>query len=142
MNLRFSRDSWHYKLASAGGYHYRNDENDICTYTRACMKACISGLIVALIFTAIAYLLVHMILGLGFSLWFGTWLMTELGMIALIVTLAGLFAGTITYSIERYKNWRRARRNYLYENPQPDSFLKHAYKSVKGKYCARIIFDE
>lgn len=142
MNLRFSRDSWHYKLASAGGYHYRNDENDICTYTRACMKACISGLIVALIFTAIAYLLVHMILGLGFSLWFGIWLTSVPGEVGIFLTVVGCAVSLICYLAEKYRAWSRARRNERYENPQPDSFIKHAYKSIKGKYCARIIFDE
>lgn len=135
-SLKFSVDSWHYRFIKKYTSTHDSDVQDICAYVRAFIKA---GLIVLLILAAVtfaSFLGTQILVGVAFSLYNWMWIFSpvaEAGMILLTVFSSGIgiLAGTEYYKQKSdEKRWR--------EGPKPDGFVKNAYKSWKGKYCARV----
>lgn len=144
-SLNFKQSSWHYKLAESVGYFPDMTDDgkevgDICKYTRAILVACLAGLVCAAVFAGVSFLVIEVIFGLAFSWWYGVWLMSYWGEVTLVVAVAVGVAGTPVYAGIKIAEWIK-RRKWVNED-KPDGFVKHAYKSWKEKYCARITFTD
>jgi hypothetical protein len=140
-SLTFNRKSWHFEFAEAGGYWPDKDDDgnyvgDICEYTKAIFKFLLVFVFCCIGFYLLVTPFVHAFLGIVFSLMYGTLIMTELGFIGCILA-ASLAITSIAYVIIIYVTERKYK-----VSTKPDGFIKHAFKSWKEKYCARITFTE
>lgn len=142
--LVFNTDSWHYKFAKWGGYNQNLHGSDICAYTR---RVLLSFFFAALIFLGIvvaAFAVVDIVFGLIFSIIAGAWIMGEVGsftlvVVSIIMVLVGCFCLS-EYIKEKRCEARERRYNKNRNKVVEDSFLIHAYKSWKEKYCVKIKF--
>jgi hypothetical protein len=158
--LNFNTSSWHFLLATkiakyrplTADDEYGDDAADICTYTKHVVGGAILMALMALALAVVGYLFFNLAFAIGFSLVYHMWLGNDLA-VATIVILMALFTmfliGTIVWKISDYRyDKKRAKMydadgNYIHpENriPEQDSFVKHAYKSWKGKFCVPINF--
>jgi hypothetical protein len=151
--LTYSKNSWHYRLASQVGYSpdwdYGDDGEraernlgDICSYWRHVVGG---ALIIAIIFAIIymvATLSVHLIMGIVFSLLYGMWLGTVMAELGLFFTGVGITLWVVFKGIPMAYN---AYRDYRYDHPKqkkPDGFIKEAYNSFKNKTCVQVKFTD
>lgn len=145
--LIFNKNSWHYKIANWMDYDPDYHGSDICSYTR---RIGLGLLFIGLAFvltSVLCYALVQALFGLVFSLAVGMWIVSVIGEITLIAigTISGFIAvlflvGWFSQKLHERRERRYAKR--LTEPEGPDSFVKHAYKSWKEKYCVNIKFIE
>jgi hypothetical protein len=148
--LNFKTNSWHYYIAkNLAHYDPRCDNTDICTYLRHVMGGSIFLCVLFTLGSLVAFAFINMFFGIGFSLWYGHWIFTELGEVMFIITsLASLGIGLYFIYLAGWKWFDK--RNDVYQDlvhsgklpPKPDSFVKHAYKSWKEKYCVQIAFSD
>jgi hypothetical protein len=132
--LQFSRDSWHYKLVAATGYRvWEHEEVDLCSYTWRVIGSILLILFLFSLGLAVSYIVIQVVLGIAFSLWYSAFLFTEFGVAGLIAIFASLMFWVGTALIQ----WNRNRTR----KQKPDSFVSHAYRAAKEKYCARVKFD-
>jgi hypothetical protein len=137
-SLRFSRDSWHYKLVNATGYGIGiGEEIDLCGYTWRVIGTILLFALLSLIAVGVGVLVIHFLLGIGFSLAYGAWLFNDIGFAGFVISI---FAFS-TWAVTKLNEWQNNRR-YREKPKKPDGFIKNAYKSTKEKYCARVKFDE
>jgi hypothetical protein len=137
--LVFRKDSWHYRIASFGGFD-RMSNQDICTYTRRFLFGICLGALVFAIFLFLSKTIIDVVLGLAFSLIYSAWIMTSLGTagVIIIVTIGILFL--MGLGINYLRDLKDAARNK--NSDKPDGFVKHAYKSWKDKYCLKVKIEE
>lgn len=136
--LHFKKDSWHYRLATYYGYANESEMQNICDYTHRVMVG----------FFACLFLSFLIALGLSALVLFFLWLyissfiaFIEPSILAIVgSTLLGLcvLVSTSMYLEEKIKNWRAKHRSLV---EKQNSFVVHAYKSMKEKYCVPIEFD-
>jgi hypothetical protein len=137
-SLKFSRDSWHYKLVNSTGYTvFEGDEVDLCEYTWRVIGSIFLQVFLFLLAIILAASVINFLLGIGFSLAYGAWLFNELGFAGLVTSIIALSIWGLT----ALTTWRDNRR-YREKPQKPDGFIKNAYKSHKEKYCHRVVFDE
>jgi len=95
-SITFSQNSWHYKIATAGGYYPEcdskgNTSGNICEYTGAVVRSLIKHLFLVAFFIAavtfFSFILMQVIFGLAFSFWYGVWMMSSWGEGALFIGL-------------------------------------------------------
>lgn len=143
----FSKNSWHYKLASLGSSRIEEEYRvDFCTYLRAMLKAIIGIAFMLLIgiFTVVVcvncvsnllawvvYCIVNLDLSLPdpeavVSLFFG------------VVALLYYFGKFVSQKITEYKRTHPLIQVYKKKGP---SFLKVAYQKFKSKTCFYIDFE-
>ncbi len=157
-SLTFNKSSWHYLLATKIGNYdpprkYEDsdelygDSGDICTYTRHVLLGALLLTLVGVIIACVGFALWHFIFGIIFSLLCGCYMFSDLGTIVLVV--GSIFALSVGFfkSVKAIGEWNYnrkmdKRKNYVNRPPKPDGFMKHAYKSWKGKFCVQIEFKE
>lgn len=134
--LQFSRDSWHYKLASFTGFSWASSEDqNLCSYLRHVLFGLFTALIVTAMFGVVAFVVAHMVLGVWFSILMGQWFFSEWGGAGVLLCSIGLGA-TFMMNLPRmiYAVVNRAKADHK----KPDGFVVNAYKSWKGKYCLPV----
>lgn len=136
-SLKFNRKSWHYELAKHGGYD-DSYKSDICEYTKAILKGIFSLFILLSAFALITFVVIDMAFGIVFSIISGMWLMGVAGMTGIVILVLGSFVFSLFAISEYIGNWNAGRRYKA--SGQPDSFVTHAYKSWKNRFCAKITF--
>jgi len=145
--LTFNKDSWHFQIATRiAGYnapysypgedHVYGDNADICTYSKYVVSGLLLLMITGALLAGVGYILAHVLLGVWFSIVLGKFFFTEIGIIGLIV-LIGI---VIAFGVKLLNDWRYSQRMKAEYRDGPDGFMKHAYKSWKGKYCLKINF--
>ncbi len=155
--LTFNNQSWHYKLAKMAGYspkstyideygdEYKTGEHDtdICAYTRRVVLGSFMLAFLGMVTGIVGFVFWHVVFGIIFSIIMGTWFFTEIGIAGLTMIVALSFVGlwilgTIKYG--EYKDKKRWTAQNSTLPVKPDNFVKHAYKSWKGKFCMQINF--
>lgn len=151
--LRFKKNSIPYLLATKlGGMDKWETNTDICGLIRHILIGMFYATLLTAVFAMVSYALMHMLFGIGFSIYYGKLFFTDLGLAILISVGVCLFGLAFYYAITKYREYRyekqyqesvRARElaksGSKYVAP-PDSFLVSAYKSIKGKFCAKVEF--
>ena len=136
--LNFNTDSWHYEIASKGGYSPYRNGLDICSYTRAILKSLVIGMLFGLMIALVGFVFFQVLFGLVFSLIYGTWIMTMIGEITLfficIFAIGGLLLLIGMFILSGI--------SYLAKKPKSEAFIINAYMSWKDKYCVQINFND
>lgn len=151
--VKFSQNSWHWRLANTYGnaktrYDYETEtdkyEGDICSYTRSV----ILGALAALFLTAVLGLIAASIA--NFGAWVvagflvGSWVKIDaLGFLIIALTIAVAVVAAMFYVVMKHEKWtrvRRARKQELAmaEEEKPEGFVKAAYRKFKDKTCFRV----
>ena len=149
VTLKFSKNSWHYKLASFGtSYDYFISDN-LCKYCWQVIKGFAFGLLVLSFFTVILYCaIVEPIIYLLVVYETGIWVMPTSPALPIGLGVWGavfiiLLGHGIRVSYSKYKNNRRiAQYNAQREGlPQPkDSFIVAVWRKFHDKTCAKLEF--
>ena len=149
MNLTFNKSSWHYKLAMFGSFNdWRDDEHNICAYTRAFIKGCLQSLLIAVGIAIAGYAFWCAVFGIAFSLWYGVSLFNEAGIAGVAIIIFGLLLVAFIMVSQALAERSIRRRNEEYNNPKkprqkkPDSFIVNAYKAWSQKFCVKLEFVE
>lgn len=152
--LTFKTTSWHYLLATKiAGYRpraddgeYGNDSPDICTYTRHVISGLMLLILICICIAGLGYAFFDIALAIGFSLYYHVWLgdaMTTVSTMIVLICIVVVAFHRLCNLISDYR-WNKlhfdANGNYIRNPVIPDGFIKHAYKSWKGKFCMPIKF--
>jgi hypothetical protein len=133
--LKFNRDSWHYKLVNiVFGFNANYDRADICSYTRKVLLAMFVVTLIAVIILFANYYLGNLIGYIIASIINLTIIDPDIGH---IIVGAIFFNGACCWLAPIIAN-KTPRVCYKIS----DSFIGEAYKSFKGKYCAKIEFTD
>jgi hypothetical protein len=147
--LKFDTTSWHYRLAR---YHSGYVEDNICDYSKQVLMGLMrsiylwGSLFIGVIITS--KILAELVLGIWFSAVTGMNMMSSTGSVALTmviclsITIIVVLGCTKVGDLLHERSCRKANERY-HREPKPvkeDGFLKAAYKSIRGKYCAKIEF--
>lgn len=135
-SLTFNKDSWHFLLAyNLAGYRPfdcatgDNDCGDICTYSKHVMSGLVILALAGILIALIGFVVAHILFGIWFSIMLGTWFFSDLAMFAMLLTgVLGILSAIIIFE-----------ESSTYHN-RFDSFVTHAYKSWKEKFCVNINF--
>jgi len=134
--LKFSPDSWHYKMIYKYTPARDRDLVDICSYTRYFLFSLLTIGLILLGVTLASFVVSQILVGIGFSLWYGMFIFSEVAQLAMgVIAVLGLaigFVALMSWFSEKRQEYKEAHRN------DPDGFVKEAYKSWKEKYCARV----
>lgn len=141
--IKFSTDSWHYKLANFGKDRIPDWlETDICRYSRAV----VSGFIALIMITFLCCILVGFMSYAVYEhyQWFAG--QASLGPVAFLLDCTILFVVCIV-TLEMLKHKIRAFSdkkvyNKLFNTAPPDNFLLVLYRKFKEKTCYKVTFDE
>ena len=129
--LKFSKNSWHYWLATFGD-DYRK-LGDICSYTRAVIKGSMLFSLVVLLVIGATVIHANLFAWISSMIVYQTMFAPEIlagmgvGLYLLIFVL--LLIGAINYLWNQYCE--------CLDN-QPDNFVAHAYHSFKDKFCVKV----
>jgi hypothetical protein len=133
--LKFNRDSWHYKLVNiVFGFNANYDRADICSYTRKVLLAMFVVTLIAVIILFGIYLAGNFI-GYIIASIINSTIIDPDPEFVIVGTL--LIIGTCFWLAPIIAN-KTHRVSYKIS----DSFIGEAYKSFKGKYCAKIEFTD
>lgn len=158
--LNFSKESWHYKLASMALYNPKyldeygeecgRDNADTCTYLRHVLGGAVLFSFITSILAGVAHLSLSLLFAIGFSIAFKAWIFTDEAMFTLIFTTIGAIVGISMLScnmIARYLKRREEQRQFMYGDSlpktdvtKPDGFVKNTYRGWKDKFCLKINF--
>jgi len=155
MNLKFSRESWHYGLVNKFTPFYPGDIYNLCSY----FWVVVLGLVIlTLISSFVSYMLVGASWDVAWLLGYvqyvdpkspewkllATWpafwasaggVFNVFGIVALI--LVGIFLAAA--GIDKYQDYKMTKRKIVKEESQP-GFLKASYRAFKDKVCFKINF--
>lgn len=151
--VKFSQNSWHWRLANTYGnaktrYDYETEtdkyEGDICSYTRSVMW----GALAALLLTAGLGLIAASIADFGawvvVGFLVGTWVKIDvLGFLIIAATFAVVVVAAMIYVATKHEKWKRKRwerkhERAMVEEEKPEGFVKAAYRKFKDKTCFRV----
>lgn len=127
--LKFSKNSWHYKLARFGDEFSERDLSNICSYTRAFLWG-------TLLFSLFTVFILGIVVMHGEAIGYvaamiaqGTFIEPDtLAGICLMLYIAAFTLGLIIY----------ATRTVCEHEFKEDNFVVNAYHSFKDKYCVRV----
>jgi len=140
--IKIDRNSKTFRFAVSWGNWRYIAKPDICAFTRALIWGGFKVLLLAGLFLA-------MYSGITFSLYMalstdgfpypilGAFLIPPLGVAALLAVAYALIVIIMCVS-EKIAVAARRRRDYKESNPKPPTALREAYRSWKGKYCAKV----
>ncbi len=137
-SVKLNVDSWHYKLAKQwADYSPDVHGSDMCTYMRKVLRGLIVGGSVCAIFAALAvagFVIVTNMIVAPFSYFFLVKVYGDIigAIICWSFTAMCLIYGFTSMKIAEYKELRQDMVS------KPDSFIKSAYESWKGKYCVKL----
>lgn len=143
--VKFSRDSWHYKLANFGSDRVAYWlETDICSYSRKVF----AGFITFVMITFLCCVLLGIIALAVYEhyMWFTD--QGSFGPAAFLVDGTIILIGGIAlievfkHKIRRYSNQRYWDKLTGVKKTKPDNFLVTLYKKFKDKTCYKVTFDE
>ena len=133
--LKFNRDSWHYKLVNKVlEFNAVYDHADICSYTRKVLLA-----MLVLVLYSVAVLLTIYLAGNFFGYIVASiinFTFIDPNPEAVIVGMF-LFMGAVCWLARIIAN-----QTPRVSDKISDIFIGEAYKSFKGKYCAKIEFTD
>ena len=142
VTLKFSKNSWHYKLASFGTYDYFISDN-LCKYCWQVIKGFAFGLLVLSFFTVILYCaIVEPIIYLLVVYETGIWVMPTSPALPIGLGVWGavfviLLGEGIRVSYRRIAQYNAQREGL----PQPkDSFIVAVWRKFHDKTCAKLEF--
>jgi hypothetical protein len=133
--LQFNRNSWHYKLVNkVFGFNADYDRADICSYTRKVLLAMFMIVVFAVAVLLVTYLAGNFIGYIVASIINFTIINPDPEPV-IVGTL--LIIGTCFWLAPIIAN-----KTHRVSDKISDSFICEAYKSFKGKYCAKIEFTD
>lgn len=154
--LNFNKNSWHYRLVRwlklyqapyqkdiwGDGSEFRSygDSGDICTYSKKVVLALFLLFLSAFGISFVLYILIHTLFGIYFSLLTGQWLFSEPGTFGVIISGIAIVFVSIFMLAKTIHDYSE-KNSYKPRVQKPDSFIKHAYKAWKDKYCLPINFE-
>lgn len=128
--FKFSRKSWHYRLANFGGDRVWRDD-DICNYIRSVISGSILFFGMSLMLLAFATLAAFSVYNAIEWVFFGEELLPYTILFFGVIGGLGLIAACAIYL-----DWRRTHR--VEKEP---GFVGLAYRSWKNKFCAKVSFE-
>lgn len=133
--------SLHYRLATVyGGYDSYYRGSDICSYTRHIMMGLLGILCLIILLSFLSFALFDIVVGTIFSIIAGMFIMGPIGQILLIIMTAIIITFLLAGMVSVIKNKYYEYKNKKNSAPEPDGFIKTAYKSWKDKYCIKVKF--
>jgi hypothetical protein len=139
--LVLNKNSWHYRIASQmGSYDCYGDNHNICAYTKDVIIGLFLLFIIGILIGMLGFVVWHIIFGIIFSIMCGAWMFSAFAEATMVMLLILSFGYSINRGIERFNKWKWSKTNPAYK--RPDNFITNAYKSLKGKYCVPITFQE
>lgn len=131
--LKFSENSWHFRLARFGDSWCRRDISNICAYTRAvitgafCMLFVIAvvAFITVMAADTLAWVAALVFTGLVSP---GPLAFVSLTILAVVIAMAVVMVGIKLISIS--------------SGPVSDSFLGASYQSFKHRFCVPVEIEE
>lgn len=143
-SLEFSKESWHYHLATVYGDMSKwREVTDLCTYVRYVGFGAFMACVVTVAVSAILYMYTNFFMWVYVCLRYSYTRMDDSAWLAAFtfmcvgVVLAFKLFGMVA---EKYRNKRWAQRveqGYIQLESKP-SFLAKVYDSIKNKTCYRI----
>lgn len=143
MIKNYSTKSWHYRLASIYGNLGRYKDTDICTYIRACMLGVVWMFAIIVLLSMVLVFALNPVLFVIASFQYG-WIfeLSELQTIAIVTWFLGISFFVMCCIVDLIK---RIPKNIV-KIPLPkiptDTFVTHAYQSIKNKMCFRLVLTE
>lgn len=145
-NITLNRNSYHYLLATRGGFTERpfwlkddqETEFDFCEYTRKVFKGAFLSLMVLALMSSGLFLVVQLLMGIGFSLFYGMLIFSEAALFLICAITVGIVLLAAMAIGVAFSNWNHARK-YRVET-KSDSFVSHAYDSLKNRFCLQVSF--
>ena len=132
--LKFNRDSWHFKLVNTLFGYSVYEISNICSYTRAVLFSLFLVTLVAILIAFGVFLIGDFLGYLIASILNFTFIEPEGTAIAVMMILFISSIVGIAFLIGKFSSRTLEKVS--------DSFIGEAYKSFKGKYCAKIKFTD
>lgn len=136
----FSKNSWHYWLASEFGSLRVWEYDDICTYTRAVLRGMFWGSVVFAILLGLAYWLLITIVWWVVVLQYG-FLEVPSAITMTVMIFIATVSVAVNYSVKWLKRTIHNNKSGRIETKDP-GFITKAYRSWKDKTCVSISFTE
>lgn len=141
LTLKFSTSSWHYKLATFGGYSdWSTRSRNICAYLRRIVAGIVKGILLGALSLAIVSLMLY---GLySFVVHFhGLRHVNELAAIGILLDAIVLVIGSlgIFFQLKETYGWKFGSK--VPAAPPKPSFIAEAYRSWADKTCVQLEFE-
>lgn len=115
---------------------------DICTLSKAVMRALLTVLFIIFIGVVVLGGIIWPAIVWVFLLIMGYSLTNAYTMTSLFMFTVCAVVGFSTFAYVQYKLWQERREYERAVNPGPPSIMQEWMASIKGKYCARVNFEE